>query len=307
MSNEEFNQMKVLEEIIYNLRSKLEMLEKSNSSFSTHAKEPRLSNPEFFNGSRSETKKFLTQVNLVIRGNPSRFPSESSKIIFAVSYMRGAAFTWIQPHLDNFTAGITDSFTSFCEALFTQFGEKNEKSQAERLFYELKQNNSVSLYATEFSRLSTQLGWNEAALCAHFYRGLKPNIKDQLALIDRPTELQRLMELSIKLDNRLYERYVERKLDNVQHIKTSHAKTEYIPHQPRYDNKVTPMEIDSLSQNYVSKRDQNQDQYTILSSDEKERRRKNNLCLYCGKVNHSVNNCPILAKKNNLKEQTLRN
>ena len=34
-----------------------------------------------------------------------------------------------------------------------------------------------------------------------------------------------------------------------------------------------------------------------LTNSERERRKKNNLCLYCGNAGHKVNDCPELAKK----------
>ena len=39
--------------------------------------------------------------------------------------------------------------------------------------------------------------------------------------------------------------------------------------------------------------------HEILTPEEKERRRKENLCFYCGSKDHQVNNCPLKNNQNN--------
>ncbi|SAL95631.1 hypothetical protein, partial, partial [Absidia glauca] len=75
----------------------------------------------------------------------------------------------------------------------------------------------VSAYAAEFLRLSSDLNWDEQALCALFYRGLNGNVKDELCTRDRPDNLTSLTEICIRLDARLYERRSERERDAYQH------------------------------------------------------------------------------------------
>ena len=63
--------------------------------------EAKIHAPETFNGERpSLLRDFLTQVRLVFDLQPSRYPSDAVKIKYASSYLRGAAFSWIQPYLD---------------------------------------------------------------------------------------------------------------------------------------------------------------------------------------------------------------
>lgn len=307
ISNEEIQHIKYMEETILELRSKIDNLEKSRVQVGIPGKEPRLADPDFFNGNRSQTKIFLTQVNLVLAGNPSRFPTELSKILYAASYMRGPAFSWIQPHVENLTKGVMDSFTQFSFSLLNQFGEKDEKSYSERCLYELKQTKSVSFYATEFLKLSSSLCWNDAALCAHFYRGLKASIKDQLAWIDRPTTLPSLMELCIKLDNRFHERILERKSDIFHKPHFSSDSSSKYSQQAVYDNQPTPMEIDSITENRNFKKEPHKNDFIKLTHKEKERRKLNNLCTYCGSSEHQLFSCEILKRKNNLKGLASRN
>ena len=55
-----------------------------------------------------------------------------------------------------------------------------------------------------------RLNWDDKALSAQFYRGLKKEIKNKLARMDRPQELYQLIALATKIDNRKYKRQMER-------------------------------------------------------------------------------------------------
>ena len=44
-----------------------------------------------------------------------------------------------------------------------------------------------------------------------------------------------------------------------------------------------------------------------ISAEEKERRRRENLCFYCGKGKHSVNECPNMSEKARKRSQNRAN
>jgi hypothetical protein len=46
---------------------------------------------------------------------------------------------------------------------------------------------------------------------AKYYKGLKDSVKDDLAKVDKPDDLADLIEQAVQIDNRLYERALERK------------------------------------------------------------------------------------------------
>ncbi|OMH80373.1 hypothetical protein AX774_g6193 [Zancudomyces culisetae] len=54
------------------------------------------------------------------------------------------------------------------------------------------------------------MSWNDAALCSQFYEGLKEEFKDLLACFDRPDSFSEFIDLAIKIDNRLFERNLEK-------------------------------------------------------------------------------------------------
>jgi len=46
---------------------------------------------------------------------------------------------------------------------------------------------------------------------AAFYQGLKDEVKDELAKQDRPDEFPNYVAIVVRIDNRLYERRIEKK------------------------------------------------------------------------------------------------
>jgi len=56
-----------------------------------------------------------------------------------------------------------------------------------------------------------KLEWNDEAVAAQFYRGLKEQVKDEIARGDRPTSTREMYELAIRIDIRIYKRQLERR------------------------------------------------------------------------------------------------
>lgn len=168
------------------LQEKLRYLELGKSMAVSTPKEPRIADPEYFHGKRSDLKNFLSQVRLVISAQSSRFPTEKHKVIFAASFLRSTAFSWFQPHLENSQSPILENFDLFCASIQSTFGDPDEVGTAERELFSLRQTASVASYASDFRRYAAITSWNDSALLAQFYRGLKDVVKDEIAKMDRP-------------------------------------------------------------------------------------------------------------------------
>ena len=65
----------------------------------------------------------------------------------------------------------------------------DEKRAAGERLMTLRQSKSVDAYASEFRQMAARTKWNDAALTAWFYQGLKDGIKDDMARTDRPRNL----------------------------------------------------------------------------------------------------------------------
>ena len=59
-------------------------------------------------------------------------------------------------------------------------------------------------------RIGSSVEWNNSALRHRFYSRLKDIIKDELRKLDRPEYLAKLMEIAIRIDNRIHEHRLEK-------------------------------------------------------------------------------------------------
>ncbi|KAM0745601.1 hypothetical protein T439DRAFT_274702, partial [Meredithblackwellia eburnea MCA 4105] len=50
-------------------------------------------------GLKKAVKTFVSQADIYLRMNPSSFPTEESKVLFAVSYLESNAYLWAQAYV----------------------------------------------------------------------------------------------------------------------------------------------------------------------------------------------------------------
>jgi hypothetical protein len=144
--------------------------------------------------------------------------------MFLTSYLRGPAYEWILPHLEDYlehqdpngqkdtTKSILADPETFFRELQTAFGYGSEKMEAERALQSIQQRGPVSKYKAEFQTLVVKTNWDNEAVTSHFYRGLKDVIKDKIAKRDtRPTTFQEMYEVALRINERMYERQMEKK------------------------------------------------------------------------------------------------
>jgi Retrotransposon gag protein len=250
--------------------------------------EAKVNAPEAFDGrSASNLRDFLTQVRIVFHLQPSKFLNGTIKVRYTCSYLRGSAFSWIQPYLDmDDPPAWMDDFTLFAAEITKVFGDPDIIGSATRSLRKLRQTGSVASYASEFRRHSTLLSWGEQALISQFYEGLKGPIKDELVREGRQTELSVLIDLATRIDTRLYERSLERGDTSRSSIPATrqHLRGHAAP-------TTTTSFRSNPAQRPVSRRP-----FQRLSEEQREHRRKNNLCMYCGAQDHAVHECPICPR-----------
>lgn len=251
--------------------------------------EPKVASPEYFSGQRSKLTSFLTQITMVLVLQASRYPTELSKVLYTGSYLRDTALLWFQPFVTaNPQPSFMRSFDLFKAELHKAFGDPDEEATAERQLYAVRQRGSATTYLAEFQRLAVLVKWNDEAKAAHFYRGLHDNIKDELSRTGKPKDLKALQEAAIRIDTRLFERRIER--------------GDRIPAPsgppPRSGSGIKPFNkpagnpqperlraIGTISPDKLTRRGK-------LTPTEYQRRKDNNLCLYCGEKGHQVLKCP---------------
>ncbi|EAL17174.1 hypothetical protein CNBN1990 [Cryptococcus deneoformans B-3501A] len=179
---------------------------------SSRPQEPKVSQPEYYHGQYTKLSTFITQVTMVITLQPSRFPTETSKVLYAGSFLRDTPFLWFQPFvtIDPQPKFMLD-FKKFCAELRKNFGDPDEEQTAERQLNTVRQQGSVSSYLATFMHYATLVQWNDEAKKACFYRGLKDDIKDELARLPKAKSFKNLQDMAIRIDSRRYERVLAKR------------------------------------------------------------------------------------------------
>jgi hypothetical protein len=159
----------------------------------------------FYGDSPARLREFITQVRLIFRRYPGDFPTEESKVIHAVSYLRDTAFAWVQPHLEKEPPPTwLTNFDLFAEKLGDTFGEPDYLLNVGIDLTNLRQTSSVVEYVTEFRRLSTLLStWHEDTFILLFYRGLKEPIQAEVFKAKCPDKMDELIRLASYFEKRL--------------------------------------------------------------------------------------------------------
>jgi hypothetical protein len=254
----------------------------------------KINPPEPFKGERGKLKTFLTQASLYIYWNSSEFPNDEKKIMFIISYMRGTAYAWIEDRLAGYLINpdthtdrlVFTNYSRFLTNITTVFGNVDEKRIAERELKVLKQRTSAADYSAHFQRICAHLNWGEEALTAAYYDGLKDDIKDEIARKeDPPNDLSTMIETSIKIDNRLFERKLQKKGGSFRGHSGQH------PQKGKNPDPYGPMPME------LGK---------IQSAPKQFRRSggQKGKCFNCGKPGHYANKCRSPKKQNEFTERT---
>jgi hypothetical protein len=322
-----------LQVMVLNQSEKIQKLETNPptpAAFAPSAKnEPKIPDPPMFNGERRALLPFLAKCRLKFVGQPSSFPTETAKIIYVGSRLEGPPFSWFSPLNDRLQDATEKdpeellTFDSLAKHLTTLYGDPHLALTAERKLRALKQTTSVAHYIAEFEEHRQYLTWNEDALRDQLYLGLKDRIKDSLAPLERPSTLSELKEMALRLDSRLDACWHEKLAhDTAIASATPSAQKPWnngnssqnrpppanrpappnashpTPKPPPNTNPAPKVNFPTHTADGTVPMEINSRGGYRLTLAEKERRRLNNLCGYCGQAGHSAFNCPVAPPMN---------
>lgn len=256
-----------------------------------HQSEPRAPPIERYDGNPETCRSFLTLCSLTFELQPITFATERSRIAFMITNLTGRAREWATAEWERHSP-ICDSVVAFSAALGRVFGQPASGREAARALGNLRQGRSrVFDHAIRFRTLAAESKWNDEALVDTFWMSLSEDIKDRLTMVDLPKTFEDLVDLAIKIDNRLQER--ERFRGTTGHEgrqRWSQNSSTTLPgvgtplvHRPSYPG-PTPS---------GSQEEPMQLGRTRLSPDERRRRHREGLCLYCGGTGHFLAGCPV--------------
>ncbi|OMJ15695.1 Retrotransposon-derived protein PEG10, partial [Smittium culicis] len=262
-------------------------LKRSIASNMEEERQFRLPEPPKFPGRSEDPKNFLLKIKLQFSAKPITFESDERKILFFASYLSEEAASWFDQLLQE-NSPVLGNYESFLVEFNRIFFNPNLiLANADALMKCSQGTRQVIEYSSEFRRLANTSKFNQAALVYLYQKGLHPTILDRLTMTETPEKLEELINIAVKIDQRVQERNLMAK--DYTHI--NHPVPQY--HTPSIQNNNS-MDIDMITERRRGP----------LSEQEKDRRRINGLCLYCGKPGHIVADCRLKPKNSMGKAQT---
>lgn len=243
--------------------------------------EPKIGNPERFNGDPTQVRAFLTSCRVQFSLQPRTFATEGAKVGYVITHLTGRARLWGAAEFERQTPACA-TFNLFAEEMLKVFDLGSTTAEASQTLMSIRQGRrTVADYSIDFRTVASRSAWNMEALVDAFLHSLADYIKDELVSHDQPSTLDEAIALAVRIDRRIQARRRERGRNSPSTstrssptaLPSSPATSSYQPDQPEL------MEIGRAS----------------LTPAERQRRITSNLCLYCGGDGHRVATCPVKA------------
>jgi hypothetical protein len=263
--------------------------------------------PDQFDGRKPEKLSgFIFLCHLAFQDRPRSFASDSVKVNYAISFLTGPALAYFEPKVSEVAFGAPrpewwDSWEQFCIELEDNFGPPDPTGDAADKLANLRMADSQHFpsFLIEFNKYSSLSHWGEAALHYRLYDALLLCLQDELCRLEngKPRTLLLLKTMAQQIDQQYWARKAE--LDRK---KTSAARTPAAPTTPA----ATPGRSNNAPRNPApagatpapaqttapSTGTSGGTQREKLTQDERNRRLRENLCLYCGQPGHKAAECP---------------
>lgn len=263
----------------------------------------RFNQPHIFNGSASDVDSFVDDIAGAIRLSRASLPNDEDKALYLNSYLgNGSPKSWFNairatiPHL-------LDDYEELIINFREHFGDSDVEATALRKIDALRQTSSCSTYASRFREQLIHVDFSESTKILKFYEGLKEEVKDLLLTVaDLPIEFNKYVAKAIEIDNRVHRRYLER----LKAKRSGNSSSSSNSHQPRSSNSGNtrsnnvappPPSAPELPPGIPMEIDATKTKRLPLTQEERERRRREGLCSYCGLGKHLIANCPNMSDR----------
>jgi hypothetical protein len=269
------------------------MIEDHHPQTTTPAK-PKHDAPALFSGKREDWKTFQAQLELFFLNTAPLYPTDVDKIMFSISRLGDtAAFKYMEKYIPSFKLSaeerplLLSNLDTFFKAMSKTFGVTNAHVLAETHLRKLTQKGSALDYTNKFTNLAADTKWNDAAMISQYRLGLKESVQETISQTshDEPETFAEFSQLAIDIDNRHYGYSLTR---------PSGRSTITRPQTTATPIHRTPAA--SFSSPPSMAMDLSQAQHKALDPQEKQRRKDNNLCTYCGSEGHWIKDCPTKPK-----------
>eukprot|EP00833_Pecoramyces_ruminatium_P010785 jgi/Orpsp1_1/1184817/evm.model.c7180000091086.1 len=227
-----------------------------------------------FVGDRKYFKGFLAKMELIFMLYQDRFPRDDDKVVYIISRLYGQAMNWAATLIENRDPCLVD-YEAFIERFKSFFGDTDITYVANQRLRTIKQKNLGGMrgYIMEFNKYADDSNWNEEAKMDAFIAGLNNQVATRiLEMFPGPRNLLALQTIASRIDARL--------TVNQQFFRNSSS------------SGFRSFNYKKNKSNKYKNNKNNNKYHGPLSQEEKDRRRRENLCLYCGASNHSLKECP---------------
>ncbi|KAL0157229.1 hypothetical protein M9458_048475, partial [Cirrhinus mrigala] len=181
-----------------------------------------------------------------------------SKVSLVCSLLTGKALNWATALWEGRQMTFP-TYQHFLAKFREVFDHAEDGKEAEDELLNLRQGSSTAAdYSLMFRTLAARAGWEGKPLKAMYRRGLRMDLQAELTCRDDNKTLEEFMDMAIKMDHLLRSRRGRRSRSPSTTLQSpTHATEE-------------PMQVG----------------FTRLTEEERERRMRNRLCLYCGQSGH---------------------
>ena len=149
----------------------------------------------------------MTQLRIKLNINKDHYPTEQSKLAYALSRLKEKALEQMQPYLERDGNIAIVDMNAFYTKLQLAFGDPDRKATAQRELRQLRQKNKeFYLYLSDYQRLVPDTGFDDEAKRSILLDGLsselKSALKSALITVDLPASLENTIQVLQKIDNR---------------------------------------------------------------------------------------------------------
>jgi len=218
--------------------------------------------PVPFEGRPGTLRTYLTQARLYNRFQHGALTLESDRVLAVAAYLKGDAAAWFEPSMREYLEkgnankcedSVKRNFNScneFERRIKEAFGNPAEERDYERQLLQLRHVTLAQEYAAKFQQISAHLEMDDVPLMMYSYKGLKEPVKDEIIKEDRPDTIGAYMERATRIDNRQFERRLEKKHQGWTSAGARHGSNDKKKrHGTSWGQHSGPMELDAAIRN----------------------------------------------------------
>jgi Retrotransposon gag protein len=246
---------------------------------------PPVLSPKFKGDDTLTVDEFKSKLTMTIERYEESLATDRDQVRFAIQSMEGPPALYFAPFVNQIVPddeGILEDYSKFLNHLENVFGDQHNLDELNAKLGQLRQHPGTMVeYISKFRNLAGRVGWNEAALVARFKDGLSSEVKSLMA-----PQWHALRTLSDTMTS-ASTAYQNTLFQQKNRPRPSLSKNNLLPQSLR--SRPTPIASSSPA---PSPMDLDNVRAKKLTATEKQHRRDNGLCMYCGGGNHFAASCP---------------